>query len=284
MLPNSAQALEDFEWLKAEILSLGGQATIFLASSIDGVEEQHIVNQFQSARATDFKQLLKDVRRLRGHTRARQDNDTLKAIRSLRDRLADLQAIDFFSAPGGEEAQMTFNALESARRRTPATGSAAHPIADLDPRGYRHRTWITRPRPGIDRFASAWLIRRFIDQDAAFVFAADATQHPEAVPFDMYDVGFKHEGDMCTFEVLRARFGITDATAQRLGEIVHDIDLKDERFKAPHAGTVGALVDGLRSAFEDDAELLKQGMILIETLYRTLQTGKAPRTSRAKIC
>ena len=285
VLPNSAQAMEDFEWLKAGILSLGGQATIFFASSIQGIEEQHIVNQFQSARAKDFKQFQKDVRQLRRRTRSsRQDDETLKPMRSLRDRLADLQAIDFFCAPGGEEAQMEFNALESARRRAPVAGSTPNPKPDLDPRGYGHRTWVTRPRPGIDRFASAWLIRRFIDQDAAFVFAADAKQYPEAVPFDMYDVGFKHEGDMCTFEVLRARFEVADGTVQRLGEIVHDIDLKDERFKAPHAATVGALVDGLRSTFTDDAELLKQGMILIETLYRTLQAGKVPRAGRAKIC
>ena len=104
---------------------------------------------------------------------------------------------------------------------------------------YRNRLWVTRPRPGVDRFASAWLIRRFIDRDATFAFAAAPDRYPDAVPFDMYQGGgFRHEGDLCTFEVLEDRFGIRDAAVRRIAEIVHDIDLKEDRYKSPHAPTV----------------------------------------------
>jgi hypothetical protein len=141
----------------------------------------------------------------------------------------------------------------------------------LDPKEYRGRVWVTRPRPGVDRFASAWLIRRFVDAEARFAFGSSPEKAPGAVPFDMYQAGgFKHEGDRCTFEVLCERFAIADEALCRIGQIVHDIDLKDDRFKDPHASTISALVDGLRASFADDATLLEQGMRMFEALYQSL--------------
>jgi hypothetical protein len=155
--------------------------------------------------------------------------------------------------------------------RTPETAVAAD---------YRRRVWVTRPRPGVDRFASAWLITRFIDPDAQFAFAADPKVHPKAVPVDMFGGGFGHQGDSCTFEVLQRRFGIIDPAVRRIGEIVHDLDLKEARFRAPHAAGIGVVVEGLRAAFADDSELLRQGMILFDALYRGLEPSKS-RSQRA---
>jgi hypothetical protein len=157
--------------------------------------------------------------------------------------------------------------------------------ASLDPRDFTGRRWVTRPRPGVDRFASAWLIRRFIDARAPFVFADSPEQRPEAVSFDMYQPGgFRHEGDRCTFEVLVDRFGIGDAAVLAIGEIVHDLDLKDDRFKSPHAPTIGALVVGLRASVADDHELLERGMAMFEALYQSLLPAKGVRGGRPKIC
>ena len=147
------------------------------------------------------------------------------------------------------------------------------------------RTWVTRPRPGVDRFASAWLIQRFIDTAAQFAFAATPDGVANAVPFDMYDAGFSHEGDRCTFEVLQTRFGVDDVIVRRMGEIVHDVDLKDDRDHSPQAPTIAMLVEGLRTAWADDADLLRHGIALFEALYHGLRpidgpprrTRKAPR-------
>lgn len=155
----------------------------------------------------------------------------------------------------------------------------------FDTAEYRNRVWVTRPRPGVDRFASAWLIRRFIDTRAAFVFAASPDRYPDAVPFDMYQAGgFKHEGDLCTFEVLQERFGIRDVHVRRIAEIVHDVDLKEDRYKSPHAPTVSALVDGLRASIPEDPKLLEQGMVMFEALYQSLQTSKRARDGKGRIC
>jgi hypothetical protein len=227
VLPESAQAVEDFEWLREEVVTLGGEASIFKVSSMSEADERCILSEWKEKKA--------------------------------------MQSIEHQPS-------------ESKRRRTPAP-------ARLDAAAYRNRVWVTRPRPGVDRFASAWLIRRFIDRDAAFAFAASADRYPDAVPFDMYQGGgFRHEGDLCTFEVLEDRFAIRDANVRRIAEIVHDVDLKEDRYKSPHAATVAGLVEGLRASIPEDAKLLEQGIVMFEALYQSLQATKRPRGGKARIC
>ena len=282
VLPNSSQALEDLEWLRTEVAGLGGQANVFEASSMTGVEERHIVGQFKALRAGDFAQLTKDVAAVRRRVRStfRPEEEDLRAIRALRERLDGLRRIDFFSAPGGAKAAAALGALESKGRR-PSKDRPSAEEERVDRRDYLRRTWITRPRPGVDRFSSAWLIRRFIDPGAKFIFGGSPEKCLGAVPFDMYQSGgFKHQGDQCTFEVLQGRFGIKDAAARQIGEIVHDLDLKDSRFNSPHGATIGSLVEGLRASIADDGKLLEQGIALFEALYLSLQSGKGRRSGR----
>ena len=221
VLPNNEQSREDFEWLRAEVAALGGEATIFAATSVKGLPPKFEERQVKSS-----------------------------------------------GRPRG---------------RAPHQAEVVRPPA-LDPKDYRGRVWVTRPRPGVDRFASAWLIRRFVDAEARFAFGSSPEKAPGAVPFDMYQAGgFKHEGDRCTFEVLCERFAIADEALCRIGQIVHDIDLKDDRFKDPHASTISALVDGLRASFADDATLLEQGMRMFEALYQSL-AAKGVKRGKPKIC
>jgi hypothetical protein len=125
--------------------------------------------------------------------------------------------------------------------------------------------------------SSAWLIRRYIDSHARFMFAEQVPHTGSVVPFDMFGAEFGHVGAGCTFETLAARFGIRDPAVTDIGEIVHDLDLKDDRFGRPEAPVFGRLVDGLRAAYDNDQELLEQGMVLFEALYRSFHVG-----SRAK--
>jgi hypothetical protein len=137
---------------------------------------------------------------------------------------------------------------------------------------FQGRLWITRPRPGVDRMASAWLIRRFIDRQARFAFAVDREAVPDhGVPFDMFGVEFSHQGEGCTFETLRSTFRIDEPALLRIAAIVHDLDLKDGRFGAPECSTVGAMIEGLQLAYHDDDALLEQGMTLFDSLYRSFE-------------
>ena len=144
------------------------------------------------------------------------------------------------------------------------------------------RRWVTRPRPGVDRMASAWLIRRFIDPRAQFAFAADRDAVPDrGVPFDMFGVAFSHQGGGCTFETLCSVFGIDDPAVARIAAIVHDLDLKDGRFGAPECATVGAVIEGLQLAHANHDTLLAQGMTLFESLYQSFEQSARSAAPRA---
>ena len=142
---------------------------------------------------------------------------------------------------------------------------------------YQGRRWVTRPRPGVDRMSSAWLVRRFIDPKAQFGFAEDRHVVPDgAVPFDMFGVEFSHQGDGCTFETLCRTFGIQEPAIDRIAAIVHDLDLKDGRFGAAETGTVGAVIDGLQLATSEDELLLERGITLFESLYLAFAQAARP--------
>jgi hypothetical protein len=131
----------------------------------------------------------------------------------------------------------------------------------------------------VDRMASAWLIRRFIDPHARFAFASDRGElPPEALPFDMFGVEFTHRGDGCTFETLCPIFALNAPAIMRVAELVHDLDLKDAKFGSPEATTVGAMIDGLQLTHAGDDVLLEQGIVMFESLYRSFEkSARAPR-------
>lgn len=145
---------------------------------------------------------------------------------------------------------------------------------------YQQRIWVTRPRPGIDRMGSAWLIRRFIDRRATFRFAEKPAEGKRAVPFEMYGVDFSHHGGECTFETLLRRFRLEDPALKWLGRVVHQLDLKEESEPLPESAAVGRMVEGLRQMYADDHELLEQGMRMFEALYQSYSIQPAQKTRR----
>jgi hypothetical protein len=175
--------------------------------------------------------------------------------------------------------------IDALRRLTEEAAPAA--AATLPPRvhdktSYAGRVWITRPRPGVDRMASAWLIRRFIDPQARFAFATDSADLGDRqVPFDMYGAAFGHHGARCTLETLQHVFDLTDPAVSRIAAIVHDLDLKDGRFGAPETTTVAALIDGLQARYADDDALLVQGMNVFEALHTAFANSNKTTARRS---
>lgn len=270
-LPNQPETREDFEWVRAEVVAAGGQAIVFEASTADGTSSETLQAAFRRDREHDYRaatRALDGLSRAAVSKRRGRDPRALdKAVRTWRERLTRLEAIDYFAAPGRDEARAALSRLEAVGARAPLPApTAPSPLAVT---AFRRRRWLTRPRPGIDRIASAWLIRRFVDPHATFAFGEGGAGHgPGTLTFDMFGGDFTHEGDACTFEVLRARFGLTDPRLRDLGELVHDLDLKDGKHRRADAPLLGALVEGLRRAHADDQVLLDQGMALFEALFR----------------
>ncbi len=285
-LPDSPSAREDFEWLKTEIKDAGGDATVFAADNVDTWSDDALVEEFRRSRQEAYTALARDVEQVLGRlsaTRRRRGTRAPAAHRLLgvfRQRLTAIESVDFFGSAGRDRVIALLKQLEEHAGSTRRAVVARSPRNDV-PETYQGRLWVTRPRPGVDRMASAWLIRRSIDPQARFDFAQDREALPEqAIPFDMFGVEFTHQGEGCTFETLCARFGIQEPAVARVATIVHDLDLKDGRFGAPECATVGRVIEGLQLAQNDDYELLTQGITLFDALHRSFEQSTraaAPR-------
>ena len=282
-LPDTPEAREDFEWLRTEVKAAGGDAAVFAADTVDAWSDDALVEDFRRARQEAYQELARDVEQaLKRASIARRPKGTrAPALRRLldifRERLMVAEKIDFFGSAGRDRVLAMVRQLED---RIAGSGRPSPPSASPGKDravSFQGRRWVTRPRPGVDRMASAWLIRRFVDREARFGFAADRESLPaEGVPFDMFGVEFSHRGEGCTFETLCAVFGLNEPALTRIAAIVHDLDLKDGKFGAPECATVGAMIDGLQLAYQEDEALLAQGMTLFDSLYRAFeQAGRS---------
>jgi hypothetical protein len=254
LLPAREETMEDFQWLLREVRTEGGEATLCRADILDGASDGEVEALFRAERQADYAAIQRDAAALGGEG---PDDANLGRLRR---RMEETARIDFFGAPGRDAAE---RAIERAAARPGAAG------ADVEGRP-RGRTWVTRPGVGVDRMASAWLIRRFIDPDARFAFApaAEAGAMSGVLRFDMYEGEFTHEGDRCTFEVLLDRFRLDEPALRAVADLVHDIDCKEDRYARPETPGIAAIVDGIRRSGTDDAARLDQGAFVFEGLYR----------------
>jgi hypothetical protein len=266
VLPNGAEAAEDFEWLRAEIVADGGDATLCAASLVGGLSNAELEALFRAERDVDYAEI---ARAARGSTSSSESPPVRADVVRLRRRLDDVGKTDFFAAAGRADAERAIGELEAqvagATMRTEIRGA--------DGQAIHGRTWVTREGVFVDRIASAWLIRRFIDPEAAFKFVPGKSYRPQAgeLRFDMYQAEYTHEGERCTFETLVVRFGRADDPAlQAIAEIVHDIDLKDEKFGRPEASGVAAVLGGIARAHASDADRIRHGAAIFDGLYAQL--------------
>ena len=289
VLPNTPAAREDFEWLTTEVKGAGGDVSVFAADSVETFADDALVEEFRRARQEAYGALAKEMERVISRINATRRPRGTRApavprlVEVFRGRLSALERIDFFGSAGRDRVVSLMAHLEERARPVMPSGGATSVAGVTDGASYRRRLWVTRPRPGVDRMSSAWLIRRFVDPEARFGFAVDRDSLPDsnAIPFDMFGVEFTHRGEHCTFETLCSTFGIKDPAVARIAEIVHDLDLKDGRFGASDAATIDALIEGLQLATADDDTLLERGITLFESLFRAFEqsaraTGPRP--------
>jgi hypothetical protein len=280
-LPRDDETQEDFQWVLREVVKGGGDASILEARFIEGLSDEQVLALFQSAREADYREVAGEARQVaaslpkRGPPPENRRNEVANQIARLRQRLSELEAIDFFGAPGREIAEGIVSGMEA--RMKPSVESREPAKRTLRREEYRGRTWITRTGIKVDRMASAWLIRKLIDPRARFKFVPAKGYQPQKgeVRFDMFEAEFTHEGDLCTFEVLLDRFGLAEPALRAIAEIVHDVDVKDAKYGREEAPGVGQVVAGIAAAHADDEARLERGSALFEDLY-ALHRG-APR-------
>jgi hypothetical protein len=264
LLPDSPDRYEQFQWLAQEIQRDGGDATLLRVDRIENMQEPDVVRQFQEARNHDYAALAERYRKLLKGRGPRLAEELARLAREM----ARITEIDFFEAPGRREVERAREAVEE--RMASGRGRPAGAAPPLDLAALKGRRWVTRPRPHVDRIASAWLIKRFVDPAAEFVFAPPDQIPADAIPFDMAGVEFGHHGEDCTFETLLRRTGLRDRKLAVLAEIVHEADIKDQKFAREEARGIDLALRALLSAIKDDYEALAQGMTLFDGLYATV--------------
>jgi hypothetical protein len=280
LLPASPDHYEQFQWLAQEAQRVGGEATLLQVDRVENLAPDELVRLFQTARDRDYQAVMDSYRRLlRGfETRTRRSGRAERAADEAARLARELQrvaAIDFFGAPARAEAERLRDAV--AQRLAPRpepSRRGARERATLT--GLRGRRWVTRPRPHIDRIASAWLIRRFVDPEAEFLFAPPDVLPADAIPFDAVGAELGHQGEDCTFETLLRRTGLDDPRLRELAEIVHEADLRDGKFARGEAAGIDLAVRGLLAALPDDHGVLAHGLTLFDGLYRVLERGSRP--------
>ncbi len=263
LLPSNAVNEERFQWLATAVRKYGGDASIVHVQGIDNISTPQLIGRFAEARAREYQEL---IRQLDEFSALALQKRAVGRLSRLRSRFQEIVEVDFFESPMQRRAGELLAKADAARMTTrkPETRK-------IDPFDYKRRVWVTRPRPGVDRSASAWLIRRFIDSKARFTFAPEEKVPQPSVPFDMFhERGFGHRGEDCTFETLQKEFRIRDRRVKVISEIIHDADLADQKFGRKEGYGIDEVLKGWARQGVSDQELLRRGMQLIEGLYHSL--------------
>ena len=263
LLPDEPAQYEQFQWLGQQVRDYGGDSTLVRAQEIEGLTREKVISLFNAARDKEYADLRKALQGFISRLRKSDAEFAAAELERLTKQFRELRQIDFFDSPRGHDVAMLLRRAEGPRRLAK--------LQTLDVRQYRGKTWLTRPRPEIDRVGSAWLISKFIDPQAKFVFAPTAQALPEAIPFDMLDAEFSHHGNCCTFETLAKRFAIADKAVAKIGEMIHDADLDDARFQRVECVGIDRVLKGWAKEGVPDDEILRRGFKCFDALYAFLQ-------------
>ncbi len=232
LLPDLPPQYEHFQWLAQQIRDFSGDATLVRVQEIEGMPNEKLIALFNRARDEEYGAIKTALHDFLARSKKTDPETKAAELERLTRQFRAIRDIDFFQSG---------------------------------------KTWLTRPRPEIDRVGSAWLIRRFIDPRARFIFAAAVPSNREVIPFDMVDVEFSHHGDCCTFETLIRRFGIEDKAGRKIAEMIHDADLEDEKFQRSECIGIDRVLKGWAKEGLPDEEILRRGFECFDALYSFLQ-------------
>ena len=262
LLPDQPAQYEHFQWLAQQVRDYGGDATLVRAQEIEGMPTEKLIALFNRDRDQEFGEVKKALQAFLTRRRKIARENAATELERLTRQFREISEVDFFQSARGQEVQMLLRRAERGPAKKPSR---------LDAKNYRGKTWATRPRPEIDRVGSAWLIRKFIDPEANFIFSATPPSKSEGIPFDMVDVEFSHHGDRCTFETLVQRFSIDDKAARIIAEMIHDADLEDQKFQRSECVGIDRVLKGWGKSGMTNEEILLHGFKCFDGLYEFLQ-------------
>lgn len=279
ILPYSDDHYEFFQWLVSTVTAMQGEAAFVRVTRIETMKDEEIIKLFNQQRAKDyldfskrldeFENRIVGIGKVVGTVKNKKIKEELnKFIKEFK----EVGKIDFFSSEERKEQEKRLENITLEISKTPHSKSINQAVEVIQRRvaDYQGKIWVTRKKPFIDRIASAWLIKGFIDKNAVFDFIDGnnlESQGKNIVAYDIVGGEFTHIGDMSTFEVLLKAFSLKDKALSIMAEIVHQLDLNDEKYKNPAAEGLREIINGIRKTVKDDHEALEKGMSIIELLY-----------------
>lgn len=268
VLPDKPELHESVQWLAQGVRQQGGDATLVRTDEIEGITDDEIIGLFQQARTAEYEDLLAELKALPAR-RGRASQVPPEELEKWSARFLALRQVDYFDCAAAAR-------VEEALKRLGSSGNGGR-FKVLKAADFRKRVWLTRPRPEVDRVGSAWLIRRFIDPEAVFVFAPEAGNHPGALPYDMVGAEFGHHGDDCTFETLIKRFTLDEPGLKKIAAVIHDADLGDGRHGTQEGAGLLAIFRGWAQMGWTDHDILARGFECFDALHRQFSTRKTAK-------
>lgn len=283
ILPYSEEYLELCQWLTTEVSAMGGEGDIVITDKLEMLKNSEIISLFNKQRDDNYRNMGKGLNELATKMNSIKKGSKEKNIRRLNDQLnshikdfEDIKKIDFFSSKMGRAIASKIHSLKTELKKITLTdikkGAIEQKILIPHKRqeDYQGRTWVTRKKPFVDRMASAWLIKKFIDKKAVFEFIDKEKikgTRGKQILFDMPSGIFTHISDKCTFEVLKEAFKLKSRALNEIAKIVHQLDIKDDKYNIPASEGIEALLFGIRKTEADNNRALEKGMALFEMLY-----------------
>jgi len=270
LLPDSLSAHKAFTQQASEVERSGGTAQVLRIDSPTAEQEHQFRALFD--RAGDYARIMQVARKLKTGLSPRRHATAVRTLKQLRRNFELVHATDYFPGPAAAQAGELLAEVEGALTVPGEPRMQAGRIPRLNRKDYRGRTWATRARPWVDRLASAWLVKRFIDPKARIVWLKDPKRCPRnALGFDFDGATFTHVGARVTFETLLVSFSLEDDKALlQLGGLVHYLDVGG--VPVAEASGVEALVKGARASIADDNKLLNEASRLFDHLYIAFQS------------
>ena len=276
LMPATEEALEDFEWTLREVRDAGGEGLILDARAVQGFTDEEIIAIFDSAREEQYRAVAEEIRAFFARFERKRDPPTAEETAAqharFQTRISAIEAIDFFQANGREQVCALLRDIQPNNIGVETLG-AESAMEAVKLSSLKGRTWVTRANVHVDRMASAWLVRRWVDPEARFKWVTDRHYRPGAaeIRFDMYQAEFTHEGDRCTFEVLVGRLDLGDAALIAIAEIIHDLDLKDAKFGRKETAGVQQLLAGIVAGQASDDARIERAANLFDDLYHSFE-------------
>lgn len=268
-MPKTDQSLEDLGWIAKETIDQGGEAIILDACLLEGLTDKQVIHLFQKARRADYEKILEDGRSLMSSYHSQQVSDSFlsdckASLRRLRKTFKATVSIDFFPVPEQGQVETYLDDIESTLDQL-SEPNVTHVSKNIKISGY---TWVTRSNVFVDRMASAWFIKRFIDKNVLFKFVEAIHYQPgkDELRFDMNEAEYTHQNDMCTFEVLVQTFCPQNSGLVQIAKLVHDIDLKDDSYGLPETAGILVVLESIVATNQDDLKRIELASTIFDGL------------------